>query len=160
VHSTPFIGSERIYSLTCTYNLFFCKNRVVRRGSSVSMDLGFGVLRAPRSPAFSTYALKVGILRWDALHFPLSVTRLPLTKRPVALRPRLAASLPLSQRRSASACGESYTCERGGVNAPCHKTRQSTKKSAELRRILILRTRVNRRREGPRSIRPGPSLCC
>jgi hypothetical protein len=51
------IRSERIYSLTCTYNFFFCKNRVVRRGSSVSMDLGFGVLRAPRSPAFSTHAL-------------------------------------------------------------------------------------------------------
>jgi len=43
----------------------------------------------------------------------LSVARLPLTKRSVALRPHLAAGLPLSQRRSASACEESYTCERG-----------------------------------------------
>src|SRR5215212_2592028 len=30
----------------------------------------------------------------------------------------------------------------------------------ELRRIPLLRSRVNRRREGPRSVRPGPSPCC
>ena len=33
----------------------------------------------------------------------LSVTRLSLTRRPVALRPRLAAGLPLSRHRSARA---------------------------------------------------------
>jgi hypothetical protein len=40
--------------------------------------------------------------------FLLSVARLSLTKRSVALRPHLAAGLPLSQRRIASAC-ENHT---------------------------------------------------
>jgi hypothetical protein len=39
----------------------------------------------------------------------LSVARLSLTKRSVALRPRLAAGLPLSRRRSARVHGNNHT---------------------------------------------------
>src|SRR5215211_6196696 len=34
------------------------------------------------------------------------------------------------------------------------------KTEVQLRRFPLLRTPVNRRREGPRSVRPGPSPCC
>ena len=91
--------------------------------------------------------------------FPLSVARLPLTKRSVALRPRLAASLPLSQRRSASACEESYTCERGvymrhvtkHVRAPRKAPNFLELRKGEVRRIPLLRTRVNKDEKRSRS---------
>jgi hypothetical protein len=64
----------------------------------------------PSEPAYSC--------PWPSSFLLLSVTRLPVVKRPVALRPRLTAGLPWSWADALASLREPYYCPLGWVCGP------------------------------------------